>query len=73
MTVQRLKLEPKNVQPPTRDFPTNKALPENLPDAKEIKVHPTSSGAEDASLYFVGTATVILLVYDHYVACPIDY
>lgn len=45
---------------PTRDFPSSKTLPENLPLAKEVNVHPTKSGSENASLFFVGTATTIL-------------
>lgn len=45
---------------PTRDFPSTKTLPENLPLAKEVNVHPTKSGSENASLFFVGTATTIL-------------
>lgn len=34
--------------------------PERLPAAKEMKVHPTRSGGEDAGIYFVGTATTIM-------------
>ncbi|OKL58967.1 hypothetical protein UA08_05505 [Talaromyces atroroseus] len=61
MDVQRLTLDPKHVQAPTRDLPSGKSLPNNLPDAKEIKVHPRgANGEENASLYFVGTATTIL-------------
>lgn len=49
--------------PPTRDLHTHdKKLPESLPEAKEVKVHPTNSGSENASLYFVGTATCLMYV-----------
>ncbi|MCJ1248911.1 hypothetical protein MMC30_006132 [Trapelia coarctata] len=39
---------------------THEHPPESLPEPKEVKVHPTKSGAEDASIYFVGTATTII-------------
>ena len=42
---------------------THEHPPEALPEAKEVKVHPTKSGGEDASIYFVGTATTIMYVY----------
>ena len=45
--------------PPTRDYP-GPVLPASMQEAKEVKVHPTISGSENASLYFVGTATTIL-------------
>lgn len=64
MASQRLTLDPKHVQPPTRDLPSGRPLPDSLPDAKEVKVHPRGSdGTENASLYFVGTATTILSVH----------
>lgn len=56
---QRLTLDPSNHLHPTRDH-TEAIVPSSLPDAKEIKVHPTVPGSENASLYFVGTATTIL-------------
>lgn len=63
MDIQRLALDPKQVQPPTRDLSSGRSLPDSLPDAKEVKVHPRGTdGTENASLYFVGTATTILLV-----------
>jgi hypothetical protein len=38
--------------------------PGKLPEAKEVKVHPSSSGQggekEDASILFVGTATTVM-------------
>ena len=60
--MQHLKIDPGNVKPPTRDFPSSATLPDKLPDAKEVKVHPSNAGGENASLYFVGTATTILSV-----------
>ncbi|GAM39464.1 hypothetical protein TCE0_034r11036 [Talaromyces pinophilus] len=61
MDIQRLTLDPKQVLPPTRDLPSRRSLPDSLPDAKEVKVHPRGTdGTENASLYFVGTATTIL-------------
>lgn len=63
MDIQRLTLDPKQVLPPTRDLPSGRSLPDSLPDAKEVKVHPRGTdGTENASLYFVGTATTILSV-----------
>lgn len=47
---------------PTRDLPPNISVPSNLPDAKEIKVHPGATNAQEsnASLFFIGTATCII-------------
>jgi hypothetical protein len=56
---QHLTLDPSHHLPPTRNHPET-AISTSMPDAKETKVHPTISGAENASLYFVGTATTIL-------------
>lgn len=56
---QHLTLDPSHPLPPTRNHPES-AISTSMPDAKETKVHPTISGAENASLYFVGTATTIL-------------
>jgi hypothetical protein len=47
---------------PTRDFPPGKTLPGHLPLPKEVNVHPSKAGGENASLFFVGTATTILYV-----------
>jgi L-ascorbate metabolism protein UlaG (beta-lactamase superfamily) len=44
-------------KPPTRD---NASFPDSLPPAKETKLHPTGPGNENASIFFVGTATTIL-------------
>ncbi|KAI9724489.1 MAG: hypothetical protein M1812_000557 [Candelaria pacifica] len=58
--MKHLKIDPKHAQPPTRDHPPGKQLPEFLPNAKETKVHPRGPGGENASIFFVGTATTIL-------------
>lgn len=64
MDMKRFTLDPNQIRPPTRDLSSGRSLPDSLPDAKEVKVHPRGSdGTENASLYFVGTATTILLVY----------
>jgi hypothetical protein len=63
MDIRRLTIDPEHVQAPTRDLPSGRSLPANLPDAKEVKVHPRGTdGTGNASLYFVGTATTILSV-----------
>lgn len=54
---KNLVLDPSHAEAPTRD---HQSFPSSLPDAKETKVHPTNAGGENASLYFVGTATTIL-------------
>lgn len=58
--MQHLSIDPRNVQPPTRDLPAAAKVAPSLPDAKEIKLHPSMTGGENASIYFVGTATTIL-------------
>lgn len=46
---------------PIRDSTADHSHPTTLPLAKETKIKPTGVGsAENASLYFVGTATTIL-------------
>ncbi|QDS67516.1 hypothetical protein FKW77_001735 [Venturia effusa] len=50
-------LSSSNCLPPTRD---HAHFPDSLPPAKETKLHPTGAGNENASLFFVGTATTIL-------------
>jgi hypothetical protein len=57
--MKQLILDPTVKQPPTRD---HNVFPERLPDAKEVKASPKSTGGENASLFFVGTATTILYV-----------
>lgn len=54
---KNLVLDPSHAEAPTRD---HQNYPSSLPEAKETKVHPTNAGGENASLYFVGTATTIL-------------
>ena len=61
-TVQRIIVDPSSGAPPTRDMPTHMSAPPSLPGAKETKVHPSNAGGENASLFFVGTATTILYV-----------
>jgi L-ascorbate metabolism protein UlaG (beta-lactamase superfamily) len=58
-----LTLHPDNNKPPIRNSSTtdHSHPPEHLPLAKETKIKPTgATNAENASLYFVGTATTIL-------------
>jgi len=54
---KNLVLDPSHAEAPTRD---HQNYPSSLPEAKETRVHPTNAGGENASLYFVGTATTIL-------------
>ncbi|KAI9823649.1 MAG: hypothetical protein M1819_001162, partial [Sarea resinae] len=62
--MKHLTIDTEHTQPPTRDYPTAKQLPNSLPGAKETKIHPrNSAGEENASLFFVGTATTI---FDHF-------
>lgn len=58
--MKSITLDPSHTAAPTRDHPQGEAHPTSLPEPKEIKVHPTKSGSENASIYFVGTATTIL-------------
>ncbi|MCJ1277762.1 hypothetical protein MMC21_005576 [Puttea exsequens] len=59
--MKTLTVHPQASEPPTRDLPADAKLPETLPDAKEMKVHPSNtSGGKNAKLLFVGTATTIL-------------
>lgn len=56
-----LTLDPGNGKPPIRNSTTDHSHPEHLPLAKETKFKPTGAAdADNASLYFVGTATTIL-------------
>ncbi|GAM89080.1 hypothetical protein ANO11243_071150 [Dothideomycetidae sp. 11243] len=53
-----LVLNPDETQPPTRNvFAAHH--PSSLPEPKEVKLSPAGSGGENASIYFVGTATTI--------------
>jgi len=62
-----LTLDPSVNEPPTRDHHhdhtehEHSSLPSSLPPPKDKYVHPTkSTGKENASIFFVGTATTIL-------------
>ncbi|KAL2061478.1 hypothetical protein VTL71DRAFT_6855 [Oculimacula yallundae] len=58
---QHLVLDPSHHVAPTRDNDNvETTVPMTLPDATKSQVHPTVPGGENASLYFVGTATTIL-------------
>jgi hypothetical protein len=59
--MQHISIDPRQKHAPTRDMlvPT---FSTQLPPAKEIKVHPSNAGEENASLFFVGTATTIMYV-----------
>ncbi|KIR52007.1 lactamase [Cryptococcus gattii Ru294] len=52
-------INPATTKPPTRD---NANPPTHLPVAKTEKQHPSKAGGENASVYFVGTATTILIL-----------
>lgn len=60
--MQRIFINPTFEQPPTHDLPRAVALPDQLPPSKDTKHHPTDGGNENASVFFVGTATVIMFV-----------
>lgn len=55
--MQHLTLDPDLNAPPTRDHHSH---PASLPSAKETHLHPNTPGDENASIYFIGTATTIL-------------
>jgi len=55
--MKHLTLDPTHHQAPTRD---HQHFPNQLPDAKETKLSPSNAGGENASLFFVGTATTVL-------------
>ncbi|GIC87646.1 MBL fold metallo-hydrolase [Aspergillus udagawae] len=56
--MKRLSIDPRQNIPPIRDSPAA-SLPASLPEAKNIKTNPARAGEENASVYFVGTATTI--------------
>ncbi|GFG22835.1 conserved hypothetical protein [Aspergillus udagawae] len=56
--MKRLSIDPRQNIPPIRDSPAT-SLPASLPEAKNIKTNPARAGEENASVYFVGTATTI--------------
>lgn len=55
--MKHITLDPTHHQPPTRD---HEHFPNQLPDAKETKLHPSNAGGENASLFFIGNATTVL-------------
>ncbi|KAF7178343.1 hypothetical protein CNMCM7691_007033 [Aspergillus felis] len=61
-SMKRLSIDPRQNIPPIRDSPAT-SLPASLPEATNIKTNPARAGEENASVYFVGTATTIL---DHF-------
>ncbi|KAL4862615.1 hypothetical protein BDV12DRAFT_178591 [Aspergillus spectabilis] len=58
--MQHITIDPSKVQAPTRGEESLANLSESLPTAKDSKVHPSKPGGENASIYFVGTATTII-------------
>ncbi|GIJ92301.1 hypothetical protein Asppvi_011280 [Aspergillus pseudoviridinutans] len=61
-SMKRLSIDPRQNIPPIRDSPAA-SLPVSLPEATNVKTNPARAGEENASVYFVGTATTIL---DHF-------
>ncbi|KAJ6092335.1 hypothetical protein N7467_004304 [Penicillium canescens] len=57
--MQHISIDPRKKHAPTRGMPVP-TFSTQLPPAKEIKVHPSNAGEENASLFFVGTATTII-------------
>lgn len=59
--MKTLTLDLRAHQAPTRDLPSAKSLPDNLPTASLSHGHPTKKDTSaNASLFFIGTATTIL-------------
>ncbi|PPJ55582.1 hypothetical protein CBER1_03726 [Cercospora berteroae] len=52
-----VQLDPSKPKPPTRD---DADFPESIPEAKDTKTHPSKAGDENASIYFIGTATTVI-------------
>ncbi|KIV87500.1 hypothetical protein PV11_03041 [Exophiala sideris] len=59
-TKPTITIDPSKKQPPTRDHSEPSSLKQHLPPAKSTKSHPTKTTENNASLFFVGTATTIL-------------
>ncbi|KAF2429830.1 Metallo-hydrolase/oxidoreductase [Tothia fuscella] len=55
--MKHLTIDPKHARPPTR---THLHHPQSLPEAITTALHPSTPGNENASLFFIGTATTIL-------------
>jgi hypothetical protein len=60
--MKHLQIHAGSQKPPTRDLPAQKDFSKASIQPQEIKVHPSGSGGENASIFFVGTATTILSV-----------
>ncbi|KAJ5489403.1 hypothetical protein N7539_004293 [Penicillium diatomitis] len=59
--MQHISINIGNDLPATRDLPAGATVPDELPAPKEVRLHPTQpNGGENASIYFVGTATTIM-------------
>ncbi|KAE8329784.1 beta-lactamase superfamily domain-containing protein [Aspergillus sergii] len=56
--MHHLTVDLRNTEAPTRDAPGD--VPASLPPAKDSKQHPRRGGDENASVYFIGTATTII-------------
>ena len=54
-----VQLDPSKPKAPTRDDADN--FPESIPEAKDTKTHPSKAGDENASIYFIGTATTVIV------------
>ncbi|KAJ5903843.1 hypothetical protein N7504_006226 [Penicillium tannophilum] len=54
-----ISIDSRKKEAPTRDR-VEPTFPTQLPPAEEIKVHPFNAGEENASIFFVGTATTII-------------
>ncbi|CAK1365934.1 unnamed protein product [Cercospora beticola] len=52
-----VQLDPSKPKAPTRD---DADFPESIPEAKDTKTHPSKAGDENASIYFIGTATTVI-------------
>ncbi|KAJ5503846.1 hypothetical protein N7463_006720 [Penicillium fimorum] len=58
--MKSISIDPKRNHPPIQDLPSLTSTPAQLPPAKATKLHPFKPGEENASLFFVGTATTII-------------
>jgi len=56
--MQTIRIDAEDHLPATRDLTAD--TPKNLPTPKQVKLAPSQTGNENASLYFVGTATTII-------------
>ncbi|KAE8420107.1 beta-lactamase-like protein [Aspergillus pseudocaelatus] len=56
--MHHLTVDLRDTEAPTRDAPGD--VPSSLPPAKDSKQHPRQGGDENASVYFIGTATTII-------------